>query len=154
MIHEHVVQRQVAFSETDAGGIVHFTNLQRYAEDAEHALLRTAGLSVVTIEGDQTFGWPRVAIACQFFSPLKFEDHFETHVMVQKIGRSSITYVFEIRKLDPSQDRPTVVAQGKTTAVCVEGIGSGKIRAAAIPESVTAKLEPAPEDKLFISPTS
>ena len=36
-------RRRVQFSETDAAGIVHFSNFFRYFEDAEHALWRDSG---------------------------------------------------------------------------------------------------------------
>ncbi|MDX1563750.1 MAG: thioesterase family protein [Phycisphaeraceae bacterium] len=152
MAHEHVVRRRVAFSEVDAGGIVHFTNLYRYAEDAEHDFLRQVGLSVVTEDGPRLLGWPRVATSCDFFSPLRFEDWFQTHLLVKKIGRRSITYLYEIRKLDDHQAPTELIAQGQTTAVCVEGIGSGGIRSVDIPEVVTSKIKQAPEEKLFVHP--
>ena len=40
MACEHRLQRRVEFSETDAAGIVHFSNFFRYMEGAEHAFLR------------------------------------------------------------------------------------------------------------------
>jgi acyl-CoA thioesterase FadM len=49
----------VQFSETDAAGIVHFSNFFRYFEDAEHALWREAGGSI--LDRDSAIGWPRVA---------------------------------------------------------------------------------------------
>jgi acyl-CoA thioester hydrolase len=148
MAFEHVVQRQVVFSETDTAGFVHFTNLLRYAEDTEHSFLRSLGLSVITRLEGRTLGWPRVATDCRFLSPLHFEDTFETHVMVKKIGTTSITYVFEIRRTTEGSP-PTVVARGQTTAVCVEGVETGSVRAVSIPEQVTEKLSEAPLEKLF-----
>ena len=39
-------ERRVEFCETDAAGIAHFSSLIVYMEQAEHALLRSLGLSV------------------------------------------------------------------------------------------------------------
>ena len=38
--------RRVQFAETDLAGIVHFSWMFRYMEEAEHALWRAAGLSI------------------------------------------------------------------------------------------------------------
>jgi len=45
-ISEHTYHRQVQFPETDASGIVHFTNFFKYVEEAEHAMWRAAGLCI------------------------------------------------------------------------------------------------------------
>lgn len=39
-------ERRVEFCETDAAGIVHFSSLLQYVEQAEHALLRSVGFTV------------------------------------------------------------------------------------------------------------
>ena len=43
---EFVYRRRVQFAETDLAGIVHFSNIFRYMEEAEHALWRAAGLTI------------------------------------------------------------------------------------------------------------
>ena len=62
---------EVAFADTDLAGIVHFANFLRYAENTEHAFLRSIGLSVHTTEGarahQQNFdGLERVVVAQQW----------------------------------------------------------------------------------------
>ena len=41
-------ERRVEFHETDAAGIAHFSSLLIFMEQAEHALLRSLGLSVAS----------------------------------------------------------------------------------------------------------
>ena len=43
---EFVYKRRVQFAETDLAGIVHFSTIFRYMEEAEHALWRAAGLTI------------------------------------------------------------------------------------------------------------
>ena len=45
-VSEHRLARRVQFYETDAAGVVHFSDYFRYMEEAEHALWRAAGLSI------------------------------------------------------------------------------------------------------------
>ena len=58
-ISEHTYHRQVQFPETDASGIVHFTNFFKYVEEAEHAMWRATGLSIAAMDAEVS--WPRVA---------------------------------------------------------------------------------------------
>ena len=90
--------RTVAFSETDAAGIVHFSNFFRYMEDAEHAMLRDFGLSVHRDIGDDVAGFPRVSAQCDYRKPLKFEDVFTIEVHVQAKTDKSVTYGFTFTK--------------------------------------------------------
>jgi YbgC/YbaW family acyl-CoA thioester hydrolase len=85
--------REVAFGDTDAGGWVHFPNILRYVEEAEHAFLKSRGIMVF----DRALGgWPRVNVHCDFAKPLQFGDHIEVQIAVDQIGNSSVTWKFEL----------------------------------------------------------
>jgi len=60
-ISEFHYRRRVQFADTDLAGVVHFSWIARYMEEAEHALWREAGLSIVS--PDAPLGFPRVAMA-------------------------------------------------------------------------------------------
>ena len=51
------VTRRVEFYETDAAGIVHFSNFFRYMETAEHAFLRSLGHQFHEQHGEAEIGW-------------------------------------------------------------------------------------------------
>ena len=89
-------QRRVQFSETDAAGIVHFSNFFRYFEDAEHALWREAGLSIHSEQS--AIGWPRVAASCEYHRPLRFEQEFDVTVRISEITKRTIAYAGEITR--------------------------------------------------------
>src|SRR5262252_5297568 len=88
------VRRRVQFSETDAAGLVHFTCFFKYFEDAEHALWRSAGLSIHA--DNSAIGWPRVSASCEFIRPLKFEQEFDVEVRITEMTNRTITYAGEI----------------------------------------------------------
>jgi acyl-CoA thioesterase FadM len=76
--------------ETDASGRVHFTAPFRWAEAAEHSLLRTLGHEFYG-------GFPqRRDHRPPFHLPLVFEDHFEVFLGVRSLGRTSITYTWQV----------------------------------------------------------
>jgi len=110
-LSEYRYHRRVQFAETDMAGVVHFANFLRYMEEAEHALWREAGLSIVPPGSE--IGFPRVAASVEFHAPLYFEDEFEVHIRVAAISRRSIRYVSTIMRGD------TKIASGTVTAVCV-----------------------------------
>ena len=138
--HEFTTTRRVEFSETDAGGIVHFTNFFRYMEYAEHAFFRSLGHSIVN--PTLGVGWPRVHCNCDFKKPLKFEDEVEIHLLVSAKTSKSITYQFRF------STGGTEVARGGFTIVCVRKTEAGEMKAATIPPEIAALIEAAPADKL------
>lgn len=130
-------ERRVEFCETDAAGIVHFSSLLQYVEQAEHALLRSVGFTVHSgKEGDVS--WPRVHVEMDFMGPARFEDVLTIAVEVLEIGESSIRYGFHLRStMGP-------IAKAQTVAVCCQKIrdSSGMVRISKvqIPESIRQAL--------------
>lgn len=125
-----MLRRRVQFYETDAAGIVHFSNYLRYLEEAEHALWRENGLSISA--RDATLGWPRVAVSFDYRRPLRFEDEFELHLRVEQITQRTMRYGCRI------ECRGELVAEGGMTIVCVEKQPDHTMRAVAIPEDIAA----------------
>jgi YbgC/YbaW family acyl-CoA thioester hydrolase len=135
MTASFVVTRTVEFSDTDMAGIIHFARFFTYMESAEHAFLRSLGLSVSMEWEGQRIGFPRVNASCDFLSPVRFEDEVSIGVRVRKLGRSSVSYVFDMT-LD---GKP--VARGQITAVCCRFPGPGKFEAIDIPADIRTTLE-------------
>jgi acyl-CoA thioester hydrolase len=131
-----VIQRRVEFCETDAAGIAHFSAFFQYMEQAEHALLRHLGLSVVWPDEHGTISWPRVSAQCDYTGAVKFEEVMDVAVRVDRLGTKSVTYGFEFTR----DTRP--VATGKITAVCCRFSGQQAPIAMAIPDWIAERLRP------------
>jgi acyl-CoA thioester hydrolase len=123
MVTEFSLERRVEFCETDAAGIVHFSSLVIYMEQAEHALLRSLGLSVAhsatAAASDSTWkdvSWPRVRVECDFLSPAKFEDIVSINVFLSALGKKSVTYQHRLF----IDSRP--IASGSMTSVCCKRV--------------------------------
>ena len=80
------IQRRVEFRDTDAAGIVHFSNFFVYMEQTEHAFLRSLGLGVVYEIDGQHYSWPRVSTNCNYKNSIRFEDALNIRLRVQRIG--------------------------------------------------------------------
>ena len=98
MPYEFRCRQRVEFADTDMAGIVHFSNFFRYMERAEHEFLRSLGLSVHAVNGDDLVSWPRVDAECKFRAPLSFEDELDVHLLVREKRSKSVTYEFRFCK--------------------------------------------------------
>lgn len=125
--------RRVQFAETDPSGIVHFSWMFRYMEEAEHALWRAAGL---TIAGRGVpHAWPRVSAAFDFRSPLSYDDEFVVEVRLEHVGQRSLRYAHRIVRGE------TVIGTGTITTACVTTGEDGAMRAVELPADVVPRLQ-------------
>jgi acyl-CoA thioester hydrolase len=138
MASEFKYTRRVEFSETDMAGIVHFSNYFKYMESAEHAFVRSLGLSITPKNMNPPIGWPRVNATCEYKRPLKYEDEVEIELKVAARTEKAITYAFTFRKNGEQE----VCAVGSVTVVCVT-IRDGKMQATFIPQEYADKIQPA-----------
>ena len=127
--------RLVEFGDTDMAGIVHFAQFFRYMEAAEHALLRSLGLSFTIDWEGKKIGFPRVAAACDYVHPARFDDELTITVTIHRLGRSSVTYRFEFFKEE------TLIARGQITAVFCRVGADGKMESCEVPPAVREKLQ-------------
>ena len=105
-------QRRIEYSDTDMGGIVHFSRFFVFMENAEHEILRAHGTNIDRTVDGVRISWPRVEATCDFKSPARFGDVLQIKVRIVRRGVKSMTYGFEFWGED------TLLAQGKTTSVC------------------------------------
>ena len=112
-LHRHACE--VAFGDTDASGWMHFPNIFRFFEEAEHAFLRSRGILVFDrAQG----GWPRVKVTCDYKRPLVTGDRIEVLLEITRLGASSVTWNFEV--LNPTGE---TAAFGSVTTVRVNHEG-------------------------------
>jgi acyl-CoA thioester hydrolase len=131
-VSEHRYHRRVEFADTDMAGVVHFSLIARYMEEAEHALWRAAGLSIVP--PDRSVAFPRVAVSINFKAPLFFENEFEILVRITAMSARSISYSHTVVR------DHTTIATGTMTAVCVNRESDGTMQATEIPPSIRERL--------------
>ena len=135
-VFEHRLTRRVQFHETDAAGVVHFSRYFVYVEEAEHALWRSAGLSIHPREAD--VGWPRVHASFDYHRALRFEEEFEAWIRIVAIDEKTISYVCTLSRGD------TRIATGRLTIACATRQPNQPMRAAPIPPEVRSRLAVAP----------
>jgi acyl-CoA thioester hydrolase len=122
---EHVEPLRVAWSDTDAGGRIHFTAALRYAEIAENGLRRKLGLLADWGE------YPRRHVEAEYRAVLAFEDEVAVHIRPERLGRTSITWSWEIERAGE------LCVTGRHTVVHVDSGG----RPSPLPTEVREGLE-------------
>jgi acyl-CoA thioesterase FadM len=128
-VPEHVYRTRVAWVDTDAGGRLHFTAAFRWAEAAETGLRRELGL---------LDGWgntPRRHVEADFLRVLRFEDEVEVRIRAERLGRTSITWAWEVTR------DSEVCVTGRHVVVNVGPDGT----AAELPDGVRTALSRASE---------
>jgi YbgC/YbaW family acyl-CoA thioester hydrolase len=106
----HTEHLRVNWVDTDAGGRIHWTAAFRWAELAEHALLRRLGR-----QRSEAGPYPRRSTEAVYHRPLEFDDEFEIRLGVEKTGRSSITFGWHLVRGDELcvEGRHTVIHAGE-----------------------------------------
>ena len=103
------IERRVQWMDTDAAGIWHHSTLVRWAEEAEAELHRQLGII------GETFGaTPRVHVEFDYFLPLRFDELVRLTLTVADLGRTSVTYEFDLVR---GSER---VVSGKMIAVFID----------------------------------
>lgn len=133
------ITRRVDFHETDAAGIMHFSNFYRWMEVCEHEWFRALGLPMMstTPEGVR-LGWPRREASCGFVRPLRCGDVVRVTGSILEVGNTSVGFEFVFEK--DRAGKWTEVARGRMTTVHVRQDSSGRMEAEPVPAAVRAAL--------------
>jgi acyl-CoA thioester hydrolase len=87
---KHSARTRVAFSDTDAQGVVYYGRYNPYFDLARVEYLRR--LDLLRQGGDMQFVMR--ANTVEYFAPAVFDDELEIFCRVARIGRTSMTYEF------------------------------------------------------------
>jgi acyl-CoA thioester hydrolase len=121
---------RVAFSDTDAQGVVYYGRYMPYMDAARNEYLRHLGLLGSHVE-PQRFAMR--ALTVEYHAPARFDDLLEVFVRTQRIGRTSVTTSYAAHRV--GDDLLMCVAE--QTAVLVDAATG---RPVPIPESYRAPI--------------
>lgn len=85
-------ERTVAWSETDAAGVVHFARLLVWFEEAIHEAMGEAGVAVFTQEGERWRGWPWGEVQGRFEKPLTLGEKVSVEVWIRELGPRQVIW--------------------------------------------------------------
>ena len=131
------ITRRVEFHETDAAGLMHFSNFYRWMEVCEHEWFRALDLAMMSTTPDGVrCGWPRREASCSFVRPLRCGDLVRVTGSVIEVKNVSVAYEFIFEK--DRAGKWTEVARGRMTTVHVRQDAEGRMEADPLPANVRA----------------
>ncbi len=111
MAVEHTERMRVNWVDTDGSGLIHYTAALRYFEVPEHVLMRE-------LFADRPFLLPRVHVEADYEAPLRYPDEFDCTARVANVGRTSVSWEYEIVRTDGVR-----AIRGRIVAVAVDHDG-------------------------------
>jgi len=113
---EYKVRLKVAWHETDAARVVHFSNYFKYFERAELELYDYLGFNYARTLKNSTMWFPRVEAHCKYLSPCEFNDEIEVIMNLAEMKEKSIKYNMRVFNLTTQK----ISAEGYITIVAVD----------------------------------
>ncbi len=114
---------RVRFSETDMAGVVHFSQILRWVENAETDFFRSRGIDFVALENGKLRGFPKKNFSVKLSAPARDDDliFVEIRPVSTDFGNEfseKISWEFQIFALRERQK--IQIAAGTWTSVFVE----------------------------------
>ena len=89
----------VRFGDADPAGLVYYPVLFHYCHAAmEEFFAARCGVPYDELVSRRRVGFPTVNVRAEFFAPLVYGDEAEVEVWVSRVGRSSATFEYRLRR--------------------------------------------------------
>ncbi|MEL9998603.1 MAG: thioesterase family protein [Thermoplasmata archaeon] len=122
---------RVAWVDTDALGVMHFSNYFRICERTEEEFMNSIGLS---FDISKNISLPRVKAECSYKSPLMYNDTAVITMKVQEIGKKHLKYIFEIKK--ENDEKLSAICEIVVVAI------NNQFKSVNLPEQLIEKIKP------------
>jgi 4-hydroxybenzoyl-CoA thioesterase len=103
-----VVERAVRFEEVDAAGILFFARYLGFCHDAMERFFDGVDGGYVDLITRRKIGFPAVHVEGDFKAPLRYGDVAKIDVTVKRIGETSATLRYAMRRMRDGADAATI----------------------------------------------
>jgi YbgC/YbaW family acyl-CoA thioester hydrolase len=94
----------VRFGDTDPAGLVYYPVLLHYCHAAmEEFFAARCGVSYARLVAERRLGFPTVNVRAEFSEPFVYGDAAEVEVWVSRVGRTSATFEYRLRRASDSK---------------------------------------------------
>lgn len=124
---------RVSWQDTDAAGVVHFSNYFRFFEKCEEEIYRSLGFDYDSVTERYGIWLPRAEAFCKYRAPCKFNELIDIEIYLEELKEKSVRYGFRFYR-HGSKD---LIAEGYVTVVSTSK-RTGK--AVALPREISEKL--------------
>jgi YbgC/YbaW family acyl-CoA thioester hydrolase len=92
---------KVRFGDCDPAGLVYYPVIFHYCHVAmEEFFAERCGMPYHKLMTDERIGFPTVNTQAEFFVPLVYGDEAEIEVSIARVGRSSVSFEYNIRRAE------------------------------------------------------
>jgi acyl-CoA thioester hydrolase len=130
---KYAAYARVAFSDTDAQGVVYYGRYLPYFDLARTEYHRHLGRVRL---GNVDFAMRAVTV--EYHAGARFDDLLEIFVRVERIGTTSITYDHAAYRVDAEGNSETLMSTAKATLVC---IALDERKAVPVPDAFREQIE-------------
>ena len=106
---EHKIEIRVSYADTDQMNVVYYANYFVWFERGRIEYLRALGLSYKEME-KQNLILPVMEASCSYKAPAHFDDLVVVKTKIKEMGKSSISFTYEVLNKDSNQ----LLATGET----------------------------------------
>lgn len=108
----------ISYGETDAMGVVYHAEYLHLFERSRSKFIRESGMSYREAE-ERGIMLPVREANCRYRSPIFYDHEILVHVGIEKWGRASVDFIYEIW----NKDKTVLHATGKTGHACTDKTG-------------------------------
>lgn len=129
----YIYQTKIKLHETDAAGLLFFSNQFKIIHDAYESLLETIGFSFQELIRNKNYFLPIVHAQSDYKLPLFVGDVIEIQVKVTHIGKTSFTFSYQLLNA-----KKEIVGTAQTVHVTIDKSQHKKIP---LPADMREKIE-------------
>jgi len=111
----YTYQTKIKLHETDAAGLLFFSNQFKIVHDAYETLLEEIGFGFAELLNEKEYFLPIVHAEADYKAPLFVGDIIDVQIVVENIGETSFTFAYKL--LDSNQK---LVGTAKTVHVTMD----------------------------------
>lgn len=125
---------RVYYEDTDAGGVVYYSNYLKYLERCRTDWMRQTGFGQRDIAEHSGIAFVVRSVQLEYLKPARLDDWLSIGLEVEKLGRAQIVFRQHVRRGDEE------LLTGTVQIVCVKASGETPAPTP-IPESLRTQLE-------------
>ncbi len=88
----------INYEDTDAGGVVYYSNYLGYMERARNACLRSLGFPPGALKEERGLLFVVRDVVLEYFSPARLDDEIEVTLRIRKLAGASMVFEHEVTR--------------------------------------------------------
>jgi acyl-CoA thioester hydrolase len=127
---------RIYYEDTDAGGVVYYSNYLKFLERCRTEWLRALGHDQADLLRDPGIAFVVRSVGLEYLKPARLDDLLRVDLKVEKISRSQIFFAQSIRRESAEETREELVS-ARIQVICVN---TARMKIVSIPTSLRAAL--------------